>query len=83
MLKDIIVGLSVVILASTLATCPRAEPNMPRIPSEDEKRAALLEAYWLNGNSMVRWGSIDLTPGADRAEPSPPRAIRPRNGSKK
>jgi hypothetical protein len=33
----------------------------PRIPTEEEKVAALRLAYILNGNSMVRWGSIDLS----------------------
>jgi hypothetical protein len=31
------------------------------IPSEASKILALKLAYQLNGNSMVRWGSIDLT----------------------
>ena len=35
---------------------------MPRIPTEAEKKAALMLAYELNGNSMVLYsGSIDLT----------------------
>lgn len=34
---------------------------MPRIPDEAEKKAALMMAYELNGRSMVRNGSIDLT----------------------
>lgn len=48
---------------------------MPEIPDEATKRAALLFAYELNGNSMVRHpslGSIDLTgplPKADRITP--------------
>lgn len=42
----------------------------PRIPGEEEKKAALLRAYELNGNRMDRYGSIDLskqdyTPGLD------------------
>ena len=35
--------------------------HAPLIPDEATKKAALLEAYRLNGNSMVRWGSIDLS----------------------
>lgn len=48
---------------------------MPEIPDEATKRAALLFAYELNGNSMVRHpslGSIDLTgpsPKGDRVIP--------------
>jgi hypothetical protein len=34
---------------------------MPRIPDEAEKKAALKTAYEMNGRSMVRNGSIDLT----------------------
>ena len=34
---------------------------MPQIPSEEAKIAALKEAYRLNNNSMVGWGSIDLS----------------------
>jgi hypothetical protein len=30
-------------------------------PSEEVKKRALLRAYHLNGDSMVRWGSIDLS----------------------
>ena len=35
--------------------------HAPLIPDEATKKAALMEAYRLNGNSMVRWGSIDLS----------------------
>jgi hypothetical protein len=38
----------------------------PRIPSEDEKAAAIRKAYELNGNSMVGWYMIDLS------QPEPP-----------
>ena len=34
--------------------------EQPTEPSEELKREALLLGYQLNGNSMVRWGSIDL-----------------------
>jgi hypothetical protein len=30
-------------------------------PTELTKKQALIQAYRLNGNSMVRWGAIDLT----------------------
>jgi hypothetical protein len=30
-------------------------------PTEERKIWALKRAYQINGNSMVRWGSIDLT----------------------
>ena len=34
---------------------------LPRIPGEMEKKAALMLGYQLNGDSMVRNGSIDVT----------------------
>jgi outer membrane lipoprotein-sorting protein len=52
------------LLLLLLATpaCAQAVDNMPRIPTEAEKKAALMLAYELNGNSMVLYsGSIDLT----------------------
>lgn len=33
----------------------------PVIPDEATKRCALLKAYQMNGNSMVGWGSIDMS----------------------
>lgn len=45
------------------------EPNMPELPSEAEKVMALKLGYVLNGDSMVRWGSIDLTRKPARDEP--------------
>ena len=33
----------------------------PAVPDAATKAAALMQAYRLNGNSMVRWGSIDLS----------------------
>ena len=39
-----------------------AEPALAtEIPDDATKREALLLAYELNGRSMVRWGSIDLS----------------------
>jgi hypothetical protein len=38
----------------------------PRIPSEEEKAAAIRKAYELNGNSMVGWYMLDLS------QPEPP-----------
>ena len=35
--------------------------HAPLIPDEATKKAALLRAYHLNGDSMTRWGSIDLS----------------------
>ena len=71
-LKHLIVG------ASLLASAAHAQNYiMPQIPSEEAKIAALKEAYRLNGNSMVGWGSIDLTapaiPGVVRTIPIIPR----------
>jgi hypothetical protein len=42
-------------------------------PTEAEKVAALKLAYELNGNSMVRWGSIDLS--GPKPWPPTPRVI--------
>lgn len=39
-------------------------------PTEQQKHDALLKAYQLNGNSMMRWGSIDID-----NEPTPIRVI--------
>jgi transcriptional regulator with XRE-family HTH domain len=39
--------------------------DAPTGPSEEAKRSALLKAYRLNDNSMVRWGSIDMTQDVD------------------
>jgi hypothetical protein len=38
-----------------------AAPVVAEEPTEQLKRDALLLGYQLNGNSMVRWGSIDLS----------------------
>jgi hypothetical protein len=32
-----------------------------QVPDEETKIKALKKAYELNGNSMVRWGSIDMS----------------------
>jgi hypothetical protein len=45
------------------------EPVMPEIPTEAEKIMALKLGYVLNGDSMVRWGSIDLSKKAPAPEP--------------
>lgn len=37
----------------------------PQIPDEATKKCALLKAYHMNGDSMVRWGSIDLSKDKD------------------
>ena len=31
------------------------------VPTEEQKHDALLQAYHMNGDSMVRWGTIDMT----------------------
>ena len=47
------------ILALVLTVTPVfAQPN---VPDEITKKLALQIAYELNGKSMVRWGSIDLS----------------------
>ena len=47
-------------VAILLAIILSASPAMGE-PDEETKKAALKLAYILNGNSMVRWGSIDLS----------------------
>jgi hypothetical protein len=39
-------------------------------PTEYQKVEALKLGYLLNGNSMVRWGSIDLTDPLTLSQPS-------------
>lgn len=65
---------SMIIAALLLGVAPALADDTvyvhPRIPGEEEKKAALMRAYELNGNSMSRYGSIDLskpdyTPGID------------------
>jgi hypothetical protein len=55
---------------------------VPRLVSEEAKILALKLGYQLNGNSMVRWGSIDLTDPAIVGEPSMvgPPAPEPKKG---
>ena len=36
-------------------------PALAQEPSEEVKKAALMRAYHLNGDSMAGWGSIDLS----------------------
>jgi hypothetical protein len=51
-----------VLLLSTAAAAQDATVYVvPKIPTEAEKILALKLGYELNGRSMVRWGSIDLT----------------------
>ena len=53
----------------------------PRIPSEEEKSAAIRKAYEINGNSMVGWYMIDLSqppPVAVRTIPIEPAKKRER-----
>lgn len=65
---------SMIIAALLLGVAPALADDTvyvyPRIPGEEEKKAALMRAYELNGRSMNRYGSIDLskqdyTPGLD------------------
>jgi hypothetical protein len=60
-------------LLTLLATSAAAQQYTP---SEEEKVAALKEAYRLNGNSMVSGAMIDLTAPrvvkTDRIMPAPP-----------
>ena len=67
--------LSLLLLLSTAPWAALAQDATvyvtPRIPSEAEKAEALKLAYKINGNSMVGWGSIDLSTSA----PPAPREI--------
>jgi hypothetical protein len=57
------------LIAFFLATTPLAAQApapiegyvVPQVPDEATKNAALMMAYEMNGNSMVRNGSIDVT----------------------
>lgn len=49
-----------VLYTSLVAGAVMYHPD-PRVPTEAQKAAALKLAYELNGSSMVRWGSIDLS----------------------
>jgi len=48
-------------IAILMAILASASPALGEGPDEATKIAALKLAYILNGNSMVRWGSIDLS----------------------
>ena len=45
----------------TIVLVALTAPALAQEPTQAEKTAALKRAYELNGNSMVGWGSIDLT----------------------
>jgi len=62
-----------------LAVAPAAAVE---IPDEATKVEALKLGYILNGNSMVRWGSIDLThvPEARKPEPESAPVVKPKKG---
>ena len=56
-----------------------AIPAHAQEPSEAMKKAALMRAYELNGNSMVRWGTIDLSAAVSAsAEDAPVRCYEQR-----
>ena len=62
-----------IILGLMLASSAVADDTryvMPQIPTEEEKTMALKLGYILNGDSMVRWGSIDLV--GPKPLPAPP-----------
>jgi hypothetical protein len=60
-------------LVLILALVPAAVAAEANVPDEVTKIEALKLGYALNGNSMVRWGSIDLS---DRTLTPPPTTIR-------
>jgi hypothetical protein len=49
---------AIVLLLLPAAT---AAEQGPVIPDEETKACALKRAYHMNGDSMVRWGAIDLS----------------------
>ncbi len=53
--------LKLLIITPLVMIAPAAAQRMPEIPDEQTKVLALKLAYELNGRSMVRWGSIDLS----------------------
>ena len=60
------------VLLLLLVSPATAQDDIPKIPSEAEKKAALLLAFEANGNSMSSIGSIDLTmPKSIRTVPVP------------
>jgi hypothetical protein len=61
----------VILTAMLLAAAPVVADE----PSEQTKRDALILGYALNGNSMVRWGSIDVSSLINPMAPYVPRAI--------
>jgi hypothetical protein len=60
-------------LVLILALAPAAVAAEANVPDEVTKIEALKLGYALNGNSMVRWGSIDLS---DRTLTPPPVVVR-------
>ena len=47
--------------STLIALALLATPALAQEPSEEVKKAALMRAYHLNGDSMAGWGSIDLS----------------------
>ena len=47
--------------SALIALALLATPAHAGEPTEETKKAALMRAYHLNGDSMVGWGSIDLS----------------------
>jgi len=67
----------IIVTAMLLASTPAAYPAEP---DEQTKIDALKLGYALNDNSMVRWGSIDLTSLLNPLSPFPrpvPKPIEP------
>lgn len=56
--------------ASAGDTLTEADRAIVPPPTEHQKTEALKLGYLLNGNSMVRWGSIDLTDPLALSQPS-------------
>jgi hypothetical protein len=51
-----------------------AAPAVAQEPTEEQKHDALLKAYHINSDSMVGWGSIDMTTPPVKTEPIIPDA---------
>jgi hypothetical protein len=76
-------------LVHTALLLALAVPAIAQEPTEEQKHDALMRAYHQNGDSMVRWGSLDIedpinvetnnvTPEPQRLPPRPIPPAKPR-----
>ena len=69
------------LVATAIILLFTADASAVDVPDEQTKIEALKLGYILNGNSMVRWGSIDLTAPIEKPIRTIP--INPSNKSDK